>query len=47
MLKDPYKGKAFDGVPADRITLEEAYLAFVINQGRQLDESELQELGLH
>ena len=50
LLRGVMKDRArsgFDGVPADRITLEEAYLAFVINQGRQLDESELQELGTH
>jgi ABC-2 type transport system ATP-binding protein len=48
VLKDPYRGKAFNGVPADKITLEEAYLAFVINQGRQLESDEMAEsLGLH
>ena len=47
VLKDNTGRSAFQGAPADRITLEEAYLAFVINQGRELDESDLQELGVH
>ena len=37
----------FTGEPADNITLEEAYLAFVINQGRSLDAQELQALDQH
>ncbi len=45
VLKDAARGSRFQGTPAERITLEEAYLAFVINQGRQLDDTEIE--GLH
>jgi ABC-2 type transport system ATP-binding protein len=44
VLKDPARGSVFAGEAADRITLEEAYLAFVINQGRQLDEQDIEGL---
>lgn len=47
VAKDTARGTSFPGMPAERITLEEAYLAFVIDRGRQLDDSELAELGLH
>jgi ABC-type multidrug transport system ATPase subunit len=44
VLKDPRHGSRFQGTPTDKITLEEAYLAFVINQGRQLDEHDIEGL---
>ncbi len=47
VLKDTSQRPPVQGVPVDKITLEEAYLAFVINQGRHLDEQEMESLGAH
>jgi ABC-type multidrug transport system ATPase subunit len=47
VLKDTSRPTSVQGQAVDKITLEEAYLAFVINQGRQLDEQELEAIGLH
>jgi ABC-type multidrug transport system ATPase subunit len=47
VLKDPYTRTRVQGEPVDKITLEEAYLAFVINQGRHLEETDIEALGVH
>jgi ABC-type multidrug transport system ATPase subunit len=44
VLRERGRSAGFEGEPADKITLEEAYLAFVINQGRQLDELDIEGL---
>jgi ABC-type multidrug transport system ATPase subunit len=47
VLKDSAVRTSVPGQAVDKITLEEAYLAFVLNQGRHLDEQEMEALGVH
>lgn len=47
VYRDAGSRSRFTGTAAESITLEEAYLAFVVNQGRSLDEGELALSGLH
>lgn len=47
VYREPDRRSRFTGTAAENITLEEAYLAFVINQGRSLDENELALPGLN
>lgn len=46
VFRDPGHSASFNGVSADNITLEEAYLAFVIGHGRSLDAEELETMDL-
>lgn len=44
VLRDPAHSTPFQSSAADNITLEEAYLAFVVNQGRNLEAEALEAL---